>query len=80
MPSSRIEIKSTDGTYTDVFIDGNPIHGVRSMRFEKKAHDMPVLTLDLNALDISVDSPMVLRQDGIDEDIEIHFKGGNYSI
>lgn len=80
MPNSRIEIKSTDGTYSELFIDGHPIHGVRSMRFEKKAHSMPILTLDLNALDISVDSPMVLRQDGIDEDIEIHFKDGNYTI
>ena len=70
---SKIEIKSTDGTFTDVFIDGYKIHGVRSMRFEKSGHNIPVLSLDLNALDISVDSPMILKQEGYG-DIEIKLK------
>lgn len=70
---SRIEINSSDGTFTDVYIDGHQIHGIRSMRFEKKGHDIPILTLDLNALNISVDSPMILQQEGYGE-IEIKMK------
>lgn len=73
---SKIEIKSTDGTFTDVFIDGHQIHGVRSMHFEKKGHEIPILTMDLNALDISVDSPMLLKQEGYG-DIEISFGDEN---
>lgn len=76
---SKIEIKSMDGTYTEVFIDGHLIHGIRSMHFEKKGREIPILTMDLNALDISVDSPMILRQEGY-EDIEITFKGENRTI
>lgn len=33
MPNPRIEIKSTGGTYTELFIDWHPIHGVKSMKF-----------------------------------------------
>lgn len=73
---SKIEIKSTDGTFTDIFIDGHKIHGVRSMHFEKKGHEIPILTMDLNALDISVDSPMLLRQEGYG-DIKISFEDEN---
>lgn len=80
MPNSRIEIKSTDGTMTDVFIDGHKIHGVRNMRFEKFGHGIPVLSIDLNALDISVDSPFITRQFGTDENMEIRFTDGNVSI
>lgn len=80
MANSRIEIKSTDGTMTDVFVDGHKIHGVRSMRFEKIGHGIPILSIDLNALDISVDTPCILRQPGTDEEIGIFFKEGNFSI
>ena len=77
---SRIEIKSTDGIYAKLYIDGHVVHGVRSLKFEKKALDMPVLTLDLLALDISIDSPSIIKQEGLDEEIEIVFKDKNQSI
>lgn len=75
MAHSRIEIKSMDGTLAELYIDGNLVHGVRSMRFEKKAREFPVLTVDLNALDISIDSPAVMEQAGYGE-MEIKFKDG----
>lgn len=73
---SRVEIKSTDGTLTEVYIDGHLVRGVRYAKFEKRAGNMPTLTLDLKALDISIDSPFVLKHDGFD-DIDITFNEGH---
>lgn len=75
MNSPRIEIKSSDGTLVEVYIDGHLIRGIRRMKFEKKSRGMPTLTLDLNALNISIDSPMAIEQEGYGE-MEIKFKDG----
>lgn len=75
MNKPRIEIKSTDGTLVEVYVDGRLIKGVRSMKFEKRPREMPTLTLDLNALNISIDSPMTVEQEGYGE-MEIKFKDG----
>ena len=72
---SRIQIKSVDGTLTEVIIDGHPIHGVRSMKLTKKGCKIPVLTLDLNALDIEIDSLMLVKQKGYGE-LDFSFKDG----
>ncbi|MDE7415265.1 MAG: hypothetical protein K2N44_02955 [Lachnospiraceae bacterium] len=72
---SRIEIKSTDGTLTELYIDGHLVRGVRSLKFEKKPREMPVLMVDLSALDISIDSPVAIEQAGYGE-MEIKFKDG----
>lgn len=71
---SRVEIKSAEGTMTEVYIDGHLVRGVRHVKFEKRAGNMPTLTVDLNALDISIDSPFVLKHEGFD-DIDITFDG-----
>jgi len=49
------------------------VRGVRNLKFEKKSREMPVLTVDLSALDISIASPMVIEQAGYG-DMEIKFK------
>ena len=72
---SRVEIKSIDGTLTELFIDGHLVRGVRSLKFEKKSREMPVLTVDLSALNISIDSPMAIEQTGYGE-MKIKFKDG----
>lgn len=72
---SRVEIKSMDGTLTELYIDGHLVRGVRSLKFEKKSREMPVLTGDLSALDISIDSPMAIEQAGYGE-MKIKFKDG----
>lgn len=72
---SRVEIKSMDGTLTELYIDGHLVRGVRSLKFEKKSREMPVLTVDLSALDISIDSPMAIEQAGYGE-MKIKFKDG----
>lgn len=71
----RIEIKSTDGTLTELYIDGHLVRGVRRLLFEKSSRGMPVLTVDLNALNISIDTPAVIEQEGYGE-MEINFKDG----
>ncbi len=71
----RIEIKSKDGTLTELYVDGHLVRGVRRLVFEKSSRGMPVLTVDLNALNISIDTPAVIEQDGYGE-MEINFKDG----
>ena len=72
---SRIQIKSVDGTLAEVIVDGHAIHGVRSMKLTKKGCQIPVLTLDLNALDIEIDSLMLVKQKGYGE-LDFSFKDG----
>ena len=77
MAHSKIEIKSSeDGILAEVKIDGKTIHGVRSVEFRKNAMDIPTLTMDLNAMDISIDSYAVVRQKGY-EHTEITLIDGN---
>lgn len=59
----KLEIKSdlgTDGIITEIWVDGNKIPGVRRFELKQEVGDaMPVLTLDINALNLSVNSGMV---------------------
>ena len=82
MKHSKLEIKTIDedSIYCQVLIDGHVVHGVRSIRFEKKAQSMPVVSIDMNCIDMTVDSPFVTKLDGEDEEIEIKFKGSDHSI
>ena len=56
MENSRIEIK-TDGAFSQIFIDGKKLNGVRNYKLEHAAGKAPTLTLDLNAFDLTVDPP-----------------------
>lgn len=56
---SKIEIKSkgkTPTVLTEVLIDGKPIKGIRSLKFQVYPNSVPILTLEVNALDVSIDS------------------------
>lgn len=65
--TSRIEIKTNEKTkVTEVFIDGNKINGVRSLKFEQYGRNIPNLVLDLNAVDLSVDCVAISQHEGFD--------------
>lgn len=65
---SRIEIKSASGVadrpsaQTSLFINGHKVDGVRSMTYRCEVGALPTLTIDLNAIDISIDQSVVLYQ------------------
>lgn len=73
MKNSRIEIK-TDGAFSQIFIDGKKLNGVRNYKLEHAAGEAPTLTLDLNAFDLTVDGQMLLIQKGVGE-IDVSIKG-----
>ena len=58
----RIEIKTigdAPSLFTEVLIDGHKIPGVRSVKYENSVLDkVPTVTLELIALDTSIDSPV----------------------
>lgn len=76
---SKIEIrqvKGENGIFTEIIVDGHKLNGVR--RFELKqetGNNVPILTVDLNALDLSTDLGVVrLNQYGMGEIESIVFK------
>lgn len=77
MKKPHIEIRTkenTSGIFTEIVIDGHILRGVRSWELSSNGNNaMPTLTLDLNALDLTVDGEFVTRQKGYEE-IEINFK------
>ena len=84
MNCSKLEIRAVDekSIYCEVLIDGHVVHGVRSIRFEKKAQSMPVVHLDFNCINMSIDSPFVTRLEGNEGEgeIEIKFKNQDHAI
>lgn len=81
MKYPKIEIRQCDdeeGIFTEILIDGHKLHGVR--RFELKqgvGNDVPTLTVDLNALNLSTDLKVVLfNHYGMGEIESIKFKDG----
>lgn len=50
---------STDGVITTIKCDGKVVKGVRAFALSQKAGEIPILTLDLNATDLSVDGTML---------------------
>ena len=70
-----VQIKSENG-FTKIYIDGHPIEGVRSFSLKQGVgNDMPVLTLDINALNVSIDSRMQVFQEGMSNIKKIVFEG-----
>lgn len=79
---SKIEIKTMGeppSVFTQVTIDGHPIHGVRAISYGNDIEEkIPIVSLDLNALDVSVDSvinKVDMKRGG--EIAEIKFKDGH---
>ncbi len=54
----RIELK-TGGIQTEVFIDGKRLEKVRSVRFEHRAGELPILSVDYVAADLYLDGHML---------------------
>lgn len=73
--SSRIEIKTSKlgCGFTEIYVDGHRLRGVRSYELKHHVNNVPVLTLELNALDIAVDQEVLMFAEGFGE-IEIKFK------
>lgn len=64
MKNPKIEIKS-DGAFTEIFVNGNKLDGVRSYTLSQEAGELPILTVDLNAFNLSVDAKALLMQKGV---------------
>lgn len=73
----KIEIKSkgTNGSaFTEVFVDGRKLDGVRSFKLSHGAGGLPILTLDINALNIAVDADVLLYDQNSLREMEIVWK------
>lgn len=58
-PKIEITTSKSGGAFTEIFVDGHKIPGVRSHKIEHGAGNfLPTLTLDLNAFNLSVDVPV----------------------
>lgn len=76
---SKIEIRQVEGEkiFTEIYIDGHKIDGVRDYELKQSRVGLPVLTIDLNAFDIATDLRAVQLNQKYVGDIEsIKFKNG----
>ena len=69
----RVEIRSVKGNQsrTEILIDGHKIDGVRSYEIKQIAGYYPILSID--AINISVDKPMVIMNSQLNEEMQIMF-------
>lgn len=79
MKTSKIEIRQVDGEkgiFTEILVDGHKLEGVRSFELKQGVgNSVPILSIDLNALNLSTDLQMLqVNQKGIGEIEEIKFK------
>lgn len=80
MNASKIEIRQCNGeqgVFTELLIDGHKINGLRSFELKQlPGNNIPILTIDLNAMDFATDTPILrFRQEGMGEIESIKFKG-----
>lgn len=77
---AKVEIRQTceeSRIFTEILVDGHKLDGVRSYELKHEAGRIPVLSLDLNAFDISTDLMMLrLNQSSFGEIESIKFKDG----
>lgn len=79
MKTSKIEIRQADGEkgiFTEILVDGHKLEGVRSFELKQGVgNSVPILSIDLNALNLSTDLRMLqVNQKGIGEIEGIKFK------
>lgn len=79
MKTSKIEIRQVEGEkgiFTEILVDGHKLEGVRSFELKQGVGDStPILSIDLNALNLSTDLKMFqVNQKGIGEIEGIKFK------
>lgn len=80
MKTSKIEIRQVNGEkgiFTEILVDGHKLEGVRSFELKQEVgNSIPILSVDLNALDLSTDLKLLqVNQKGIGEIESIRFKG-----
>lgn len=76
---SKIEIRQVEGEkiFTEILIDGHKIDGVRDYELKQNRAGLPVLTVDLNAFDITTDlRTLQLNQKYVGSVESIKFKDG----
>lgn len=68
MKTSKVEIKRNEESgCTELFLDGHRINGVRSFVLSQDHGSCyPILTVDLNVVNVCVDSPCISRHEGYD--------------
>lgn len=79
MKTPKIEIRQVDGEkgiFTEILVDGHKLEGVRSFELKQGVgNSVPILSIDLNALNLSTDLQMLqVNQKGIGEIERIKFK------
>lgn len=79
MKVSKIEIQQVNGEcgiFTEILVDGHKLEGVRSFELKQGVGDSePILSIDLNALNLSTDLQMLqVNHKGIGEIEGIKFK------
>lgn len=79
MKTPKIEIRQADGEkgiFTEILVDGHKLEGVRSFELKQGVgNSIPILSIDLNALNLSTDLQMLqVNQKGIGEIEGIKFK------
>lgn len=79
MFNPKIEIKSVDekdgSIFTEIYVNGHKLEGVRRFKLEREVGDsIPTLTVDLNALRLSVDNRCLIRAFGVGDIEDIKFK------
>lgn len=80
MKASKIEIRQVDGEkgiFTEILVNGHKLDGVRSFELKQGVGDsVPILSIDLNALNLSTDLQLLqVNQKGIGEIENIKLKG-----
>lgn len=79
MKTPKIEIRQVDGEkgiFTEILVDGHKLEGVRSFELKQGVGDSePILSIDLNAFDLSTDLQFLkVNQNGVGEIEGIKFK------
>lgn len=72
----KLEVKSIDGIFSKVYLNGKELKGVRSLNIDLKAGKRSVTTLELCDLDISIDSPVIIAEKTFGNIEEITFEDG----
>lgn len=71
--ASHLEIK-VNGSSASVLVDGHELKGVRAFELKHVADGVPVLTLDLSALDVTFDTSYVKYQSINGQELDIRYK------
>lgn len=76
-PKVGIRSKGKGGIFTEIYVDGHRIDGVRSYKMEQVAGQIARLTLDLNVINMAIDQECVLWNGLKDQEMEIAFRIGD---